>query len=119
MVTAVGRNGYSPVFLLKGPPLFFYMDDPFNHCPICDKKIIRQSYSVSYQCHQRHVHRNCTTFSHEDCLLVQNTEKWYCILLNENISPFNHIETDSEFEVTLKNYMTDAFEFGYRFHDPY
>ena len=39
--------------------------------------------------------KNCTTFSHEEFLFVQNTDYWYCRLCNKKIFPFNQIETDS------------------------
>ena len=114
----VTRVWWPHLFLLKGPPLIVDMDDPLNTCPICDKKILRHSYTVCCQCCRRHVHRNCTTFSHEELLLVQNTDNWYCRLCNENIFPFNQIETDSKFEVTLNNFMTSSLEFGDHFQDP-
>ena len=114
----VTRVWWPHLFLLKGPSLIVDMDDPLNTWPICDKKILRHSYTVCCQCCRRHVHRNCTTFSHEEFLLAQNTDNWYSRLCNENIFPFNQIETDSEFEVTLKNFMTSTLEFGEHFLDP-
>ena len=70
----VTRVWWPHLFLLKGPPLIVDMDDPLNTCPICHKKILRHSYTVCCQCCRIHVHRNCTTFSHEEFLLVQNTD---------------------------------------------
>ena len=54
------------------PPLFADMNDPLYTCPIYYKKILRHSYIVCCQCCWKRVHRNCTIFSHEEFLLVQN-----------------------------------------------
>ena len=81
------------------------MNDLINICPICNRKILRNSYSVLCQCCQRNVHRNCTSLLQDDFLFVQNSTTWFCRLCNENVFPFNHIESDNEFIVTLQQFM--------------
>ena len=94
------------------------MNDLINICPICNRKILRNSYNVPCQCCQRNVHKNCTSLLQDDFLFVQNSTTWFCRLCNENVFPFNHIESDNEFIVTLQQFMGSALIPGVELQTP-
>ena len=81
------------------------MIDLMNVCSICSRKTLQNSYTVLCQCCQRKIHRNCITLSHDEFLLIQNCTTWFCKLCNDSIFPFNHIEDDYEFTMTLDQFM--------------
>ena len=94
------------------------MNELINICPICSRKILRNSYSAFCQCCQRKVHKNCTSLSQDDFVYIQSSRTWFCRLCNERIFPFNHVESDNEFTVTLDQFMSCALISGAEFQPP-
>ena len=94
------------------------MNAPINICPICSRKILRNSHTAFCQCCQRKVHKNCTSPSQDDFVYIQSSRTWIYRLCNERIFLFNHIESDNEFTVTLDQFMGYALISGAEFQPP-
>ena len=100
------HNIYPNLFIVsKDVVILPDMIDLMNVCSICSRKTLQNSYTVLCQCCQRKIHRNCITLSHDEFLLIQNCTTWFCKLCNDSIFPFNHIEDDYEFTMTLDQFM--------------
>ena len=84
------------------------MNERVHICPICDKKVLQHSYFVLCKSCHRNVHRNRTQFSHAEFQFIETNTPWYCRLCNESIFAFNHIESDSEFVWTLRQFMNTS-----------
>ena len=84
------------------------MDDSVNICPICERRVLSHSYSILCNCCHRNVHMNCTQFSHYEFEMLHPNTPWYCGLCNETIFAFNHIDDDSEFQSTIRNFMSNS-----------
>ena len=80
----------------------------FTYVQYVIKKVLHHSYIVLCKSCHRNVHRNCTQFSHTEFQLIETNTPWYCRLFNENIFAFNHIESESEFVWTLRQFMNTS-----------
>ena len=84
------------------------MNDLMNICSICSRIILKNWYTVLCQGCQRKIHRNWTALSHEEFLLIQKCTTWFCRLCNESLFPFNHIDDDYDFTITLDQFTSGS-----------
>ena len=91
---------------------------PDEYCSICSRKILKNSCTVLCQGCQRKIHTNSTDLSHEEFSLIQNCTTWFCRLGNESLFPFNHIDDDYEFTITLDQFMSGSLIPGGEFLHP-
>ena len=80
----------------------------FTYVQYLIKKVLHHSYFVLCKSCHRNVHRNGTQFSHAEFQFIETNTPWYCRLCNESIFAFNHIENDSEFVWTLRQFMNTS-----------
>ena len=78
------------------------MATSMNCCPICKRKV--QSHALQILC------KVCHCLFHMKCLslesavlkkLVDDENEWFCSLCISNELPFNHIENDNEFIISV------------------
>ena len=55
-------------------------------------------------CCHRHVHRNCTALSCYEFTIIKNSALWFCRICNGNIFPFNNIDDENEFQLTIQDF---------------
>ena len=80
------------------------MADLLNTCPICERNILKHWYFMLCNCCHRHVHRNCTAHSCDEFTFIKNSALWFCRICNENIFPFNNIDDENEFQLTIQDF---------------
>ena len=78
-------------------------------CPICERKILSDSYFIYCNCCHMNVYRNCTELKCDWLIVAETGTFWYCRVCNENIFPFNNIDDDYEFNLAIMEYGNKSF----------
>ena len=77
-------------------------------CTVCCKRI--QSHAKHIQCHicNYEYHIKCLTLSPDyGAELQEIVQNWYCHLCISGIFPFNHIESDANFQSAINEFPLD------------
>ena len=72
-------------------------------CKVCNKKVLRHSYSLRCFSCKSLVHQKCMPrVDREELLYIsQNNSDWYCSMCISDILPFIQVEDDAEFVSTI------------------
>ena len=79
-----------------------------SKCNVCDRKVLRHSYSLRCSLCKQHVHLNCLPFVSraDDLYQTHENNHWYCTRCITDILPFNHISTDEDFILAVSENLS-------------